>query len=499
MAWVKNHKLSLGVFFIFIFISFLTPITGDDWGNFITGEQGIIASIDNAINMYISWEGRFFSRILINILTYHKWLWNILNSVMITIVFLSGCQLIKKNKSGISYILLFLSILLVNKVFFGQCYLWLAGSITYLFPTALLLGIYIYLFKKKEMKFKKIEFIIFLIFSVLIPMFVENIGCAYLIMLLGFILYDYFFNHHMSKELMIVFVLSAIAFTIMLLSPGSASRIHEYPEFSTLSIFQKIYINIPNFIKYAFTRNPFLLILSCFPVIYMIMNNKYIKGFQSMIATGLILFVGLAVFQNIMVLMPLDVYVNFDFGKLSLDRWYYIIFWFIYGLMFLYSICFIVKDKCKLFKLLLLLFVGLASIGSMLVVPEWGDRVSILFVYSANFISIYLVNEIWHPNHATHKLLQAVLAVLVLSHITLASYGYLFDKRRNKDIQSAIEHQVSELTIYDNPLSLLWHYVPYEEYHKKTFKWYFGLSDEVVIHSTIKPLSECYDYILGKD
>ena len=77
------------LFLFFLIIFFLSPISGDDWGNYLVGSQGLRHMVGNAIGMYFSWEGRFASRLLINLLTYNKWLWNITNSiVLVSIVFL---------------------------------------------------------------------------------------------------------------------------------------------------------------------------------------------------------------------------------------------------------------------------------------------------------------------------------------------------------------------------------------------------------------------------
>ena len=76
-------------FFFFLIIMCLSPISGDDWGNYLVGEQGIRHMVGNAIGMYFSWEGRFISRLLINILTYNKWLWNIVNSFVIFSIMIS--------------------------------------------------------------------------------------------------------------------------------------------------------------------------------------------------------------------------------------------------------------------------------------------------------------------------------------------------------------------------------------------------------------------------
>ena len=72
------------VTFFFLSILLFIPITGDDWYNYAIGKQGITISIQNTILMYLTWEGRIISRILIYLLTYHRIFYSILTSVLIT-------------------------------------------------------------------------------------------------------------------------------------------------------------------------------------------------------------------------------------------------------------------------------------------------------------------------------------------------------------------------------------------------------------------------------
>jgi hypothetical protein len=143
---IKSKKLFilyLSIFLFFLLISCFIPINGDDWGNYIIGVEGIKTSINNAISMYFDWEGRFISRIIINILTCHKWLWNIMNALIMTSIFIIINKIIKPKNKIIIGTLLFLGIILVDTSIFTQGYVWLAGNITYIFPLLLIL-IYLY-------------------------------------------------------------------------------------------------------------------------------------------------------------------------------------------------------------------------------------------------------------------------------------------------------------------------------------------------------------------
>ncbi len=135
------------VFIFFLTIFFLSPINGDDWGNYIIGLRGPRGWIGQAIGMYFDWEGRFFSRILINALTANKWLWNVFNAFSMSSLFYISLKLINANKKYYINLLLMLGILLIGKDIFTQTFLWIAGNLTYFTPLVLLI-LYFYLIER---------------------------------------------------------------------------------------------------------------------------------------------------------------------------------------------------------------------------------------------------------------------------------------------------------------------------------------------------------------
>ena len=80
---MKKKVFFVSIFILFFVILCLSPICGDDWGNYIISRRGIYHAFGEAVGMYFAWEGRFVSRVLINLLTSHKILWNIVNSIFI--------------------------------------------------------------------------------------------------------------------------------------------------------------------------------------------------------------------------------------------------------------------------------------------------------------------------------------------------------------------------------------------------------------------------------
>ena len=126
----RNTILYILIFGFFFTILTLSPISGDDWGNYLVGKQGMIHSFVQAFEMYFNWEGRLVSRILINILTYHKWLWNIVNSLFITGIIYGIIVVVKPRQKKLTICLSILTVLLMNIFTFSQIIVWVAGNIT---------------------------------------------------------------------------------------------------------------------------------------------------------------------------------------------------------------------------------------------------------------------------------------------------------------------------------------------------------------------------------
>ena len=155
----NNIKTYIGIFVFLLIILFLSPISGDDWGNHIEGSKGLYHMISQAIGMYFSWEGRLVSRIFINILTYNKWLWNITNSLVIVGIIYYIEKIVKFKNKKLMILLTFLVILFMNIFTFSQVITWIAGNITYLFVIPLIL-MYMYIIYYNKDNNKKINILL---------------------------------------------------------------------------------------------------------------------------------------------------------------------------------------------------------------------------------------------------------------------------------------------------------------------------------------------------
>ena len=85
------------VFCYFFAISRYTPLAGDDWGYALNGMKG--NPFVTLIQFYMSWSGRIVSELWGLLVAPRKWLWNILNPLLFSIVFFNLNRLANKKRS----------------------------------------------------------------------------------------------------------------------------------------------------------------------------------------------------------------------------------------------------------------------------------------------------------------------------------------------------------------------------------------------------------------
>ena len=278
MKLIKKYFPYNILFVLFLIILYFSPICGDDWGNYLVGKMGLFTDIKNAVGMYFVWEGRFISRILINILTYHKLLWNIVNSlVIISIIYLMVKIINPKDKRRV-IILSILTILFMNILMFSQVVTWVAGNITYLFVIPFFLS-YIYIIINGKDKGNIVYVTIFL--NIIMTMFIEHMGVLLVFFNLFINVIYYLKNKKINKKYIMYFIISLLSFSLMFFSPGNKERnMVENTYFNKLNIFEKIKYNFNNFINYTFVYNPYLLILMSISNYYLMKENIRNKGIR---------------------------------------------------------------------------------------------------------------------------------------------------------------------------------------------------------------------------
>lgn len=466
---MKKKIFFISIFVFFLIIFFLSPISGDDWGNYLVGKTGFYKSITEAVGMYFSWEGRLISRVLINILTYQKTLWNIVNSLVITGTVYLIIRIINPKKK-IIYLLALLAFLLMNIFTFSQVVPWLAGNITYLFVIPLLLLYFYYIFEDD----KKL-IISFSILNLVMTMFVEHMAIILVLSNILFVIYRYIKNKKIDKELILYLIMSIFGTVVMLLSPGSLYRSSvENIEFNKLSLIAKLIYNIPNFIYYTFIINPYMIILLSISNIYLIrknINNKLLK-------------ILLIIFMNVIPLLTSVLYIISNIKPIyiflldsnSIVLW---IFYIIYILMFIYLI---IKNNKSIFnKEMFFFIIGISSNLVMMVSPTWGYRTSLAtYIFLCIFSLIIISNNI-----KERKVYNTILSlgVILCSIFYMVLYISIFRQyKENKTIiEKGIKNKSKVIEIYKYPYFVNCNINPDNEYHLKMFKNYYNISEDTEI------------------
>ncbi len=463
---MKKKIFFISIFIFFLFIFCLSPISGDDWGNYIEGSKGLYRSITEAIGMYFSWEGRFISRVLINILTYHKTLWNIVNSLVITGTVYLIISIIKPQKK-IVYLLSILIFLLMNIFTFSQTIPWLAGNITYLFVIPLLLLYFYYIFEED----KKL-IIPFSILNLIMTMFVEHMAIILIFSNILFIIYRYIRDKKISKELIIYLIMSIIGTVVMLISPGTLYRSSvENIDFNNLSLLGKIISNIPNFIYYTFIINPYMIILLSISSIYLI--NKVFKN--KLIKVLLMLFMNIiplasSILYVISIFKPINIFL---LDSSSIVLW---VFNIIYILIFIYLI---IKNNKSIFNREMFFFViGISSNVVMMISPTWGYRTSLATYIFLCVFSLIIISE----NIKERKMYNIITSSVVVLCLIFYSILYISTFKQYKEnksiIEKGIEAKSKTIEIYKYPGFVNCNINPESEYHLKVFKKYYNIPED---------------------
>ncbi len=478
----KNFFLTF-IIFLFLFlvvIYFLTPISGDDYSCYISAYGNIFSAINTAKEMYFTWEGRFVGRIVILIMAYHKAIFNILTPLLIVLLFLSIVFLMGKVKNKGIYFLIVMGLLFLNTEMFSQVYTWVAGSVTYLYPSIIFIIYFIYIYLSKDKEYKKYHYIIFFIISIIGTMFVENIGCSLVMGNLLITIYYYLKKDKKKFRLFLTcFLLSAIFLTIMLLSPGSAIRNASYTEFNSLPIYEKIHQNLGNFIEYVFTRNILLIILMLVVINYMF-KKKNVNIFLILLFNIIPV---LTIIENLRFYKPISFhflsFLDFDIPSIiDFSRPFYIWWWFIFGLAFLYSLYTIFyKRKELLLFLYFLIASSLISSIAMLIVIAWGGRIVYLSVITLVIVSLVAINEI--SSKKCKYYLVVMGSAMLLYYFIFFCLIYIVNEKRVTDIYIQVEEGKKEVAFLNNPVKFIHNNNIPGDWFENIYKKYIGIDDDI--------------------
>ena len=486
----KRNIYLLSIFILFLIISFLTPISGDDFGNYISTNGTLSSAVKIAISYYNTLEGRFIGRILIMYTTRHKIIWNILTSLSLTLIVSSAFKLLKKDSS---YVILLLGICLLNHDMFSQSYTWLAGSITYLVPTCLTIFYFIMIYHKHN-QYRLNDYLLLIILSVLIPLFVENIGSAFVLGNIIILIYTSIKEKKLNYIYIITTIISSVFLIIMLKSPGSAARsLTENIDFNKLNILEKILFNIKNFNKYIFFKNTTMLIITIIPIIYYLYNKCHKKILPILFSIIPLL----SIINNVYYMLPMKFSFLQNTNIINTNNNAYIIYWIIYLILFVLSINYIVKNEREKLLLYFLVVLGFASSAIMLIIPTWGDRITLYTVLILTIVGVVLIDKIIIDKTNILRPLKIVYTISFIYLLVCFISINQINNYREKYIKKQLNNNLETIEVIRNPIMYLWNNNPQSDYFINTYKGYMNIPEDKDIKIVNVSYKDYLNIILG--
>lgn len=488
----KRRKLlvpaifALLIFGIFFFITYKTPLAGDDWGYALNGMKG--NPILQAFNFYQTWSGRFFSELWGFIVAKNKWLWNILNPLLFSSMFIYMFIIAnkKENTGVVSALLIFTMMLNVSSQIRMETYTWIMGS-TYVVPLALSLLYFVIIFKNFD-DLKKMPLVLKIctvIICFYIGLTMENIAAIVVFSELLLIIYYYIKNKKIPLILIVNMIISLISFIIMRLSPGSTYRlIRDHSDFNNLSLTEKIIINLPNFINYSFIEHKLTIAFFASSLIGLSFFKEKNKLLKYAFIIYQLISLGLLFSLNIGSILHNDYISNLN-NQNSVFIWLY---WLIYIVIaFIIIIRNIENEKDRL-KVLFFITIGGSCNIVMLLSPIFGARSSLYFVYFI-IVSTALIYQEFIVKEKVWMIVIMIIWV-VLSGIRIREYYHKYNlvaqiNNERLEIIDYYKNHPEEKDIYlpRMPIYSI-HSGDIEEgddYHFETFKAYYGLNEDTNI------------------
>lgn len=464
----SNNKIYVKIFIFFLIIFFLSPISGDDWGNHLEGIQGFHHMIAQAVGMWFTWEGRFISRVLINVLTCNKWLWNIINSIALVGIINYIEKIVKFKNKKLMLLLLFSTILFMNIFTFSQTVTWLAGNITYLFVIPLIL-VYFYIINND--KYNKFTNVLLVILNIIIPMFVEHMAILLILLNIYFIVDYYIKNKKINKKLIVFLLISIISFGLMYFSPGNAIRkATENIEFNKLSLFGKIMYNFPNLIFYTYRINYFLIPILVIGNILLIkknIKNTLVRIVLYLLEVITIPFTALYLLNSF----------NITTFNISDSNIFVIIY---YVLLTVINFILLIKNKDRL--PIVFYSMGIISNGVMLMSPTWGYRTSLATYLFLTICYLIIIDKYLKKNNFIKTITVLITILGMLFYLVFYISIYRTNKENEKTIKEAIKNDSKVIELIAYPGFAPCNINPTNEYHLKRFKEYYNIKEDVEIN-----------------
>ena len=144
-----------------------------------------------------------------------------------------------------------------------------------------------------------------------------------------------------------------------------------------------------------------------------------------------------------------------------------------------------------------MLMLSFSSTISMLIVPTWGDRITLFNVLTLSFIGVILIDNINNYSNKTKKIINIITFLVCLYIITIFICIFKINNYRNNYIKEELNKNETNIKITRNPITYIWNTNPDSEYFIKTYKSYMNIPEESTIEIDKIPYQEYINIILG--
>ena len=175
----------------------------------------------------------------------------------------------------------------------------------------------------------------------------------------------------------------------------------------------------------------------------------------------------------------------------------YILYWLIYLVALIYTINYLIKNQKLKSFIYFMLMLSFSSTISMLIVPTWGDRITLFNVLTLSFIGVILIDNINNYSNKTKKIINIITFLVCLYIITIFICIFKINNYRNNYIKEELNKNETNIKITRNPITYIWNTNPDSEYFIKTYKSYMNIPEESTIEIDKIPYQEYINIILG--
>lgn len=476
-----------GIFSFFLFISYNTPLSGDDW------TWGSAIGWGRFQNHFVNYNGRYLSNLLELVMTRSDILRYLIIASFSTLLIVMVGKITSHKKTLIPLLLASILILLTPTKVFAQTFGWTAGFINYV-PSLALLLIYVYLIRNiySEIKPEYNKWLSLIVFpiGILTQLIVEHVTLFSIFTAIWVIIYTYI-KHKKIMFFHLSYLASLIIGGIIMFSNGAywnvlkgtdSYRSVGYEATEKMGLFAKIYyVYSERIYKFLFLENVVINLIIGILIIVLIVrfisNSKWINYIikpilLSVISTSLLY---LLVIKNVL--------GNEYFGNKTND--FEALLCFLFFMSIVVAITLFVDIHFYKIRLLYYLSGVVFLIAPFIFITPFGPRVVfatyVFMVLVCLELFVYLTESLSY-----NKLIQPLIVILV---VLVMGYGFIFtmngitSRERLIHLESEIDKKETKIELRELPF-LQFHWMPSPKpnlYHTKTFKMYYNVPTETEI------------------